>query len=103
MKHLVKLVAIVLVTLAPSSCDPKDVQVVDKTIRDVVSAAQYACIEATALTDAKEVSVACEIVKAISDITPDLLTFVEKLITRREMLKRAGYVFDKRAGAWQKP
>jgi len=102
MKHLVKLVSLVLVMFAPA-CDPKDVQAVDKTIRDVVSAAQYACVEATALTDAREVSVTCEIVKDIATITPDLLAFVEKLITRREMLRRAGYIYDKRVGGWQKP
>ena len=102
MKYLVKLVAAALMFLSPA-CDPKDVQVVDKTVRDVVNAAQFACVEASLVTDAKEVAVACEIVKTIHDITPDLLAFVEKLITRREMLRRAGYEYDKPRATWHKP
>mgnify|MGYP006267132805 CR=1 FL=1 len=102
MKRALVVVA-TLVSLCPVSCDPKDVQKVDTVIRDVVNAAQFACIEASVVTDSREVALACEIVKTVADATPEVLAFVEKLITRREMLRRAGYEYDKPRAAWKKP
>jgi hypothetical protein len=72
-----------------------------KTIAsDVVTAAQFVCVEASALSDAKEVALACQIVDEVAKLTPEIVAFIEKLIGQRETLKAAGYHYDKPAAKW---
>lgn len=69
---------------------------------DVVTAAQFACLQATALSDVKEVALACEIVTEAGKLTPEIVAFVERLVGQREALKLAGYRYDKAAAKWAK-
>lgn len=67
---------------------------------DVVTAAQFACVEAAMLTDAKEVALACQIVDEAAKLTPGIVAFIEQLVGQRQALKAAGYRYDKSAAKW---
>lgn len=69
-------------------------------VRDVVSAASFACVESSGITDAKELATACLIVREAAELTPAILLFVDKLIAQRETLKTAGYHLDKPTARW---
>lgn len=69
---------------------------------DVVTAAQFACIEATAVSDAKEVALACQVVAEAAKLTPEIVAFIEQLLGQRDALKAAGYRYDKATAKWAK-
>lgn len=87
---------------ASVSCTPAGLKNVSNVVSAAVSAAEFACIEGSALSDAKEIAVACSVVKSVSEATPDILAFIEKLITRRDMLKSSGYSYEKQSAVWTK-
>jgi hypothetical protein len=85
-----------------ASCTPADFKNVSSVVSAAVSAAEFACIEGSALSDAKEIAIACSVVKSISEATPDVLAFIEKLIARRDLLKSSGYSYEKQSAVWTK-
>jgi hypothetical protein len=84
------------------ACTPAQVNTVNTVITDAVNSAQFACIEASPLTTAPEVVLACKIVNAIDQATPGMLSFVDSLIAQRQALLASGFAFDKQSATWKK-
>lgn len=102
MKNIYIYFALAITTFILCACTPAEINTTNAVANDTVNFAEFACIEATALTDAPAVATVCGFVKTVSDASPALLAFIDKLIARREALKAAGYSYDKQGAIWKK-
>jgi len=102
MKKFVASLALSASLLAGTSACPGDSTKINTAIEGALSFAQFACVQLSSSTSSAEVAVACKVVDEVAKLTPEVLAFVEQLISNREAAKRAGLTYDAKAG-WKRP
>lgn len=85
-----------------TGCSAQQIHTADVVIEQALTEAQFACVFAQRLTNPKDLAVACEIIDAGKDLTPQLEAFLNDLIVQRASMNKAGYQFDPEWMGWVK-
>ena len=88
---------------ATTACTQQQAQTANNWINGGLSAAQYACTQASELTDAPQLAIVCGIISAGEKVAPAVEQFLETLILGRQAQIAKGLRFDRVGLHWVKP
>lgn len=82
-----------------TACTPQQANTI---INSVLNDAEFICIEAGDFTSAPAAALACGIINGAQKLAPELEAFIDQIIAQAQVMKSAGYHFDKPTAKWVK-